>query len=104
LQSSDIGLFAEVAQMAVEPFSRDEELTSLDRSCNRLDDVGRPWTAVQPSLRGGIGEVEMYPDEICSTRRSVDLRESARRLPLAAAECKGEQWTIVTHALSPLHY
>ena len=85
--------------MAVDQIRRDEEPTALDRSGYRLDDVGRPGAAAQPSLRRGIAKVEMHPDEIRVARRGVGLRKIVQRLPQPAAECEGEQWTTVTHVL-----
>jgi hypothetical protein len=41
----------------------------------------------------------MHPNEVCVARRGIDLRKIAQRLPQPAAECEGEQRTMVTHVL-----
>jgi len=78
LQGDGIWLVAEVAQMTVDQIWRDEELTALDRGANHLDDIARPGAAAQPSLRLGIVEVKMNPDEIRIARRDIGFRKNRR--------------------------
>jgi hypothetical protein len=86
--------------MTIDQVRRDEEPAALDGSCNHLDDIVRPWAVMQPSLRGGIAKIEMYPGKVHNLCRGIDFYEGALRMPKPVTERKGKQWTTVRYALS----
>ena len=85
--------------MTVDHVRGDEEPAALDRSGYHFDDINRPGAPSQPSLRGGIAQVEMDPHKIRAARRGIGLRKIIQRPSQPADKDEGKERMIVTLAL-----
>ena len=76
--------------MTVDHVRGDEEPAVLDRNGYPFDDISRPGAPSQPTLRRGIAQVEMDPNEIRVARRGIGLRKIIRRPSQPADKDEGK--------------